>query len=62
MRLDRRSFAPLKQQVMIDAIRHWACTHAGRLIGVEMPAIPLILLNRLPDILVMLDFDTFVVF
>jgi len=51
-----------KQQVMIDIVCHWSRTHASRLIGVEMPAIPLPFLNYFTDILMVLNFYTFIFF
>ena len=54
------SLVPLEQQVMIDAVCHWPCTHASCLIGIEYPAIPLVFLDCFADILMVLDFDAFV--
>jgi hypothetical protein len=47
------SLAPFKEQVMVDPD-----ITASHLIGVKTPAIPLKALNRLTDILVVLDLHT----
>ena len=47
---------------MVDVVRHWSCTHASRLIGVETPAIILVILDCFADILVMLNFHADVFF
>jgi len=56
------SFVPFEKQVVIDVVSHRPCAHASGLIGVEMPAIPLIFLDRFTDIFVVLHFDTCVFF
>jgi len=56
------SLALLKQQVMINIVCHRSSTHASHLIGIEMPALPLVFPNRSTDILVVLNFHAFIFF
>ena len=54
-----RSFAFLKQQVVVDVVYHWSRTHARRLVGVETPAISLPFLNCFTDLIMVPNLHTF---